>query len=388
MSHVIFCLKINVGNAEGHHRQINEDKVNKQLNGTSQNVPTTGSKTYTVTRNTSYNSNQFDSEEESVTPTRSLLEAVHMNSDSGSETELKSSHTTGGEYRHHRYADQNDTFNKFSEQNREDNFHSLPVVASDRTGGTDQYRLVRDVKSGSLGHSISNGVDSRTQVYGSHEPRSLGFSNSMSRSQRIDPRGSGESGTPSTDYDLSNSRRGMQRDHQNSQSDLPLSIRSKVRDTSDTYSYGYGTQLTPITSSSELIALGQVDDGIEDVSRYEFKVGKLKIVVYRGDITKATTRGLVNAANGYLAHGAGVAGAIAMAAGHSMQLECQKIIKEKGMLDTGSVVHTTVKRSLSWLISPCLIFSKICLLYIIVLNYKRSLSFKIFLIYFYGKILW
>jgi O-acetyl-ADP-ribose deacetylase len=50
---------------------------------------------------------------------------------------------------------------------------------------------------------------------------------------------------------------------------------------------------------------------------------------------------IVNAANGHLAHGGGVAGIIARAAGPELQAESDRIVAERGPLATGSAVVTT-----------------------------------------------
>ena len=67
----------------------------------------------------------------------------------------------------------------------------------------------------------------------------------------------------------------------------------------------------------------------------------LKINVIQGDITKQTSDAIVNAANGSLQHGAGVAKAIADAAGPKLQTECQQYIKQNGIVPTSQVMHTT-----------------------------------------------
>ena len=49
----------------------------------------------------------------------------------------------------------------------------------------------------------------------------------------------------------------------------------------------------------------------------------------------------MNAANGHLAHGGGVAGIIARAAGPALQEESDRLVRERGPFATGSAVATT-----------------------------------------------
>ncbi|KAK3096201.1 hypothetical protein FSP39_024366 [Pinctada imbricata] len=83
------------------------------------------------------------------------------------------------------------------------------------------------------------------------------------------------------------------------------------------------------------------------INRYTFNVGHIKVRIYHGNITAVETAGLVNAANGSLANGAGVAGAIARAASPTMQQECDAYIKKFGILGTGEVMHTRAGGRLS-----------------------------------------
>ncbi|PRP80189.1 Appr-1-p processing domain protein [Planoprotostelium fungivorum] len=65
-----------------------------------------------------------------------------------------------------------------------------------------------------------------------------------------------------------------------------------------------------------------------------------RIQVRHGDITAEDTDAIVNAANGHLAHGAGVAGAITSAGGPSIQKESDQWIKKNGSVPTGEVAVT------------------------------------------------
>lgn len=66
-----------------------------------------------------------------------------------------------------------------------------------------------------------------------------------------------------------------------------------------------------------------------------------KIEVVLGDITEEEVDAIVNAANRHLSHGGGVAGAIVRKGGKIIQEESNKIIRERGLLDTGEAVITT-----------------------------------------------
>ena len=61
----------------------------------------------------------------------------------------------------------------------------------------------------------------------------------------------------------------------------------------------------------------------------------------RGDLLEEPVEAIVNAANGHLAHGGGVAGIISRAAGPVLQEESRRIVKERGPLPAGAAVVTT-----------------------------------------------
>jgi len=63
--------------------------------------------------------------------------------------------------------------------------------------------------------------------------------------------------------------------------------------------------------------------------------------VVRGNLLEEPVDAIVNAANGHLAHGGGVAGIIARAAGPALQHESDLLIQKHGVLATGSAVVTT-----------------------------------------------
>ena len=64
----------------------------------------------------------------------------------------------------------------------------------------------------------------------------------------------------------------------------------------------------------------------------------------RGDLLGEPVDAIVNAANGRLAHGGGVAGIISRAAGPALQEESDRLVEERGPFDTGSAVVTTAGR--------------------------------------------
>jgi O-acetyl-ADP-ribose deacetylase (regulator of RNase III) len=63
--------------------------------------------------------------------------------------------------------------------------------------------------------------------------------------------------------------------------------------------------------------------------------------VVRGNLLDEPVDAIVNAANGRLAHGGGVAGSISRAAGPALQEESDRIARERGPFPTGSAVVTT-----------------------------------------------
>ena len=61
----------------------------------------------------------------------------------------------------------------------------------------------------------------------------------------------------------------------------------------------------------------------------------------RGNLLEEPVDAIVNAANGHLAHGGGVAGVISRAAGPDLQRECDRVVAERGPFPTGAAVVTT-----------------------------------------------
>lgn len=68
--------------------------------------------------------------------------------------------------------------------------------------------------------------------------------------------------------------------------------------------------------------------------------GSRRLEVVLGDLLRERTDCIVNAANGHLAHGGGVAAAIARAAGPALDEECAQLIARQGPLSTGDAVAT------------------------------------------------
>ncbi|PLV59227.1 AAA family ATPase [Thermotoga sp. KOL6] len=81
--------------------------------------------------------------------------------------------------------------------------------------------------------------------------------------------------------------------------------------------------------------------GILTELRKELDYKGKKIRIVKGDITKEEVDAIVNAANEYLKHGGGVAGAIVRVGGTIIQEESDKIVEEKGRVPTGEAVVTS-----------------------------------------------
>ena len=74
----------------------------------------------------------------------------------------------------------------------------------------------------------------------------------------------------------------------------------------------------------------------------KIKIGKSTIRLIKGDITEIASEAIVNAANSFLAHGGGVAAAISIKGGPSIQEESDIWVKAKGgAIPVGSTAITT-----------------------------------------------
>jgi O-acetyl-ADP-ribose deacetylase (regulator of RNase III) len=73
----------------------------------------------------------------------------------------------------------------------------------------------------------------------------------------------------------------------------------------------------------------------------ELAIGRTRLSIVEGDITRQTTDAIVNAANSGLMGGGGVDGAIHRAGGPAILKECRRIRDERGRLPAGQAVITT-----------------------------------------------
>jgi O-acetyl-ADP-ribose deacetylase (regulator of RNase III) len=71
------------------------------------------------------------------------------------------------------------------------------------------------------------------------------------------------------------------------------------------------------------------------------RIGSCVVEVVRGDLLEEHADAIVNAANGHLAHGGGVAAAIASAAGEGFDEESAAFVQAHGVVPVGSAVATS-----------------------------------------------
>ncbi len=81
------------------------------------------------------------------------------------------------------------------------------------------------------------------------------------------------------------------------------------------------------------------------VLRIEYQLPEGPVIeVRQGDLTQEEVDAIVNAANSYLAHGGGVAGAIVRRGGYAIQEESERWVAEHGPVPTGQVALTGAGR--------------------------------------------
>ncbi|MEM2570530.1 MAG: macro domain-containing protein [Thermoproteota archaeon] len=71
------------------------------------------------------------------------------------------------------------------------------------------------------------------------------------------------------------------------------------------------------------------------------KLSNSVISLIKGNITKVRADAIVNAANSWLKHGGGVAGAIVREGGRIIQEESDRIVRERGPVKVGEAVYTS-----------------------------------------------
>ena len=76
----------------------------------------------------------------------------------------------------------------------------------------------------------------------------------------------------------------------------------------------------------------------------ELHVSSGRFQVVQGNLLEEPVDAIVNAANGMLAHGGGIAAIISRVAGPALQEESDRIVHERGPFPTGSAVVTTAGR--------------------------------------------
>mgnify|MGYP000473221537 CR=1 FL=1 len=74
--------------------------------------------------------------------------------------------------------------------------------------------------------------------------------------------------------------------------------------------------------------------------QFRFTINRLEVVVVKGDITDIEADAIVNAANPYLKHGGGVAGAIVKRGGYTIQRESDEYVRVHGPVPVGGVAVT------------------------------------------------
>lgn len=78
--------------------------------------------------------------------------------------------------------------------------------------------------------------------------------------------------------------------------------------------------------------------------QFRFALNGLEVMVVKGDITSLEADAIVNAANSYLKHGGGVAGAIVRRGGYTIQRESDEYVRVHGPVPVGGVAVTGAGR--------------------------------------------
>ena len=113
--------------------------------------------------------------------------------------------------------------------------------------------------------------------------------------------------------------------------DLEFPSSKTIRKQQREFSEIISTESTKATSGQEL-----------DITRSTFRTKEgLCIKVYAGSILKVQVEGIVNAANGSLSHGGGVAYIISRAAGYEFDRESRKYVTKYGQIQTGQCCVTS-----------------------------------------------
>src|SRR5450756_2838601 len=86
--------------------------------------------------------------------------------------------------------------------------------------------------------------------------------------------------------------------------------------------------------------------------RHQFKADTGQVIeIWQGDLTQESCDAIVNAANTYLSHGGGVAGAIVRVGGYEIQVESNRWVEAHGTVPTGQVAVTRAgKLHCQWVI--------------------------------------
>jgi len=79
---------------------------------------------------------------------------------------------------------------------------------------------------------------------------------------------------------------------------------------------------------------------LEFIREFTFTSGQI-LQIAQGDLTEEKVDAIVNAANSYLQHGGGVAGAISHRGGPQIQSESNDLVRQHGLVSHGNPVYTS-----------------------------------------------